>query len=251
MAGSHSSPPEPHFPARKRRLPAALVYHVLVRPALRRSFVRVAISAPEGPQPPDLPVLLYSNHVSWWDGYLAFLLTRERWNTETYLMMEERQLRRYRFFQWCGCFSVDREDPREALRSVAYAANVLHGHPGRSVWIFPQGEITPNDRRPLTTYSGTAHIALRAAPVRCVPVALRLEFFGEQRPEALVRIGPSHVVEGGTARSLQADMDRRLLQTVDELRADALSGATQHYRTVLPGRASINVIWDRVRSLFR
>jgi 1-acyl-sn-glycerol-3-phosphate acyltransferase len=205
------------------------------------------VAAPHGEDWHGLPTLYYSNHVSWWDGYLAFFLFHERWHTEGYLMMEEPQLRRYRFFQRCGCFSVDRQDAREAMRSVCYAASLLHGRPGRGLWIFPQGEIQPNDLRPLTTYSGAAHVARRAGSVRCVPVALRFEFFGEQRPEALIRLGPPHIVEEPDTTLLHADMDRRLLDEVEGLRADVLSGATARYRTALAGHASVNALWDRVR----
>lgn len=183
---------------------------------------------------------------------MAFMLSDEVWRSEAYLMMEEPQLARYSFFRYCGVFSVDRHDPREGMRSVAYAANLLAGQRGRIVWIFPQGEITPNDQRPLRTFTGTAHIAKRAAPVRCIPMALRFEFLGEQRPEALIRLGPGHVVAGSVnVKALHADMDARLEHAMDALRADVLNGTTASYRTILAGRPSVNVVWDRVRGVLR
>ena len=237
----------PRLPARKTPAIEAAIYRAMVRPAIRRSFNRVAISAPHGEDWGGLPTIFYCNHVSWWDGWMAFFLFDERWHSEGYLMMEEPQLRRYRFFQQCGCFSVDRHDPREGMRSVIYAADLLRGHPERSLWIFPQGVIEPNDRRPLRTFAGAAHVARRAGRVRCVPVALRFEFLGEQRPEALIRLGESHIVDGQDAKTLHAEMDRRLLREVEGLRQDVIAGATTGYRTALAGRASINVLWDRVR----
>ncbi len=239
----------PRLPARKNRLIEAAIYRLMVRPSLRRTFHRIAIAAPHGEDWHRLPTLFYANHVSWWDGWIAFFLFDERWRMEAYLMMEEPQLRRYRFFQRCGCFSVDRHDAREGMRSVGYAAKLVRDRPGRGLWIFPQGEINPNDRRPLRTYTGAAHIARRAGRVRCVPVALRFEFFGEQRPEALIRVGPAHVVEQGDTRALHAEMDRRLVEQVDQLHADVISGAMTAYTTALPGRTSINVWWDRVRGI--
>lgn len=239
---------QPRLTARKTPLIEALIYRTLVRPALRRAFQRVALWSAEPGFTPDLPALIYANHPSWWDGYIAFLLAREHWRCPGYLMMEEPQLARYGFFRYCGVFSVDRHDPREGLRSVAYAADLLRGHPGRALWIFPQGLITPNDRRPLVTYAGAAHIARRAAPVRCIPMALRFEFLDEQRPEALVRLGPAHVVSGEyDVKALQREMDRRLFCEVEQLHADTIDGTTAHYRTILQGRASVNVVWDRVR----
>lgn len=243
---------QPRIPARKTPAIEALIYRTLVRPALRGMFQRIALYAPEPPPAPDLPTIIYANHPSWWDGYMPFFLCDELWHSAGYIMMEQPQLARYSFFRYCGAFSVDRHDPREGLRSVVYAAQLLRAGPGRTLWIFPQGEITPNDRRPLRTFAGTAHIAIRAAPVRCIPMALRYEFGLEQRPEALIRLGPSLEVErGGGSKALHQELDRRLLVELDQLRADAISGATAEYRTVLRGRDSINVAWDRVRAAIR
>ena len=240
---------QPRLPARKNWLIEAGIYRLMVRPALRRAFHRVAIAAPDGEDWSHLPTIFYSNHVSWWDGWIAFFLFDERWRMEGYLMMEEPQLRRYRFFQRCGCFSVDRQDAREGMRSVSYAASLLRDRPGRALWIFPEGEIGPNDRRPLRTYAGAAHIARRAGRVRCVPVALRFEFLGEQRPEGFIRIGPAHIVDGGDTKALHTDMDRRLVEQVDRLHADVIAGMTGTYATTLRGRTSVNVWWDRVRGV--
>jgi 1-acyl-sn-glycerol-3-phosphate acyltransferase len=169
-------------------------------------------------------------------------------------MMEEAQLERYSFFQYCGVFGVDRANPRVGMRAVAYAAELLQKRSQRVVWIFPQGEITPNDHRPLSTYAGAAHIAKRVVAahgsVRCIPMAIRLEFMGEQRPEALLRLGPAHVVMGQVdAAKLHDDMDQRLEHEMDALHADVISGATTEYQTIFRGRPSVNVVWDQVRSL--
>jgi 1-acyl-sn-glycerol-3-phosphate acyltransferase len=240
---------QPRLTARKTPPVEALIYRALVRPALRSAFHRVALRSAEPAVQRDLPLVIYGNHPSWWDGYIAFLLAYETWRCQGYLMMEEPQLARYRFFRYCGVFSVDRHDPREGMRSVAYAAGLLKDRPGRAVWIFPQGEITPNDRRPLATFAGAAHIAKRAAPVRCIPMALRFEFLGEQRPEALVLLGPSHVVSGPVdVKALHREMDQRLLSAVEQLRDDTIGGTTTEYRTILQGRPSVNVVWDRVRA---
>ena len=238
----------PRLPAHKTPAIEALIYRTLVRPALRRTFHRIAIGGEE-PQPSPLSTVFYVNHPSWWDGYLAFFLSYERWRRDGYLMMEEPQLARYSFFRYCGVFSVDRHDPREAMRSVRYSADLLRQRPGRLVWIFPQGDITPNDQRPLQLFSGAAHIARRAAPVRCIPVAFRFEFLTEQRPEALVRLGAEHSVEGSIdVRRLHHEMEARLTAEADRLRNDVITGRTETYTTGLHGRESVNVRWDKIRS---
>lgn len=251
------------------RLPAApwlpgawAVYRLLVRPALRRAFGRLLLDDRacwrEGGHVLGgaAPVVCYATHTSWWDGYLAFELFRNVFPRRHFLMMEEAQLRRYGFFRWCGCFSVDRANPREAMRSVRYAARLLQSERRPLVWIFPQGAIEPADRRPLELYRGAAEIAIRAGGAWLVPVALRYEFGPEQRPDALLLCGEPHWA-GADAdpRALHAECGRRLSAAADELAGRWAAGDLAGFRPILRGRDSANRIFDQamlpLRSLRR
>ena len=119
------TPDLPPIPARHSRAGDALVYWGLVRSALWSHFDRVWIKLEGVPQ--QGPLIVYMNHPSWWDGYMAFVLNRVvlRSRFQGFAMMEEAQLRRYRFFSWSGAFSVHRQDARSAMRSVAYIARLL------------------------------------------------------------------------------------------------------------------------------
>jgi chlorobactene lauroyltransferase len=241
----------PTIPARRNRLGTALIYRALVRPAIWSHFDRVWLKV-EGPLPhlADGPLIIYPNHPSWWDGYMCFVLTRMalRDRFESYLMMEEPELRRYRFFSWAGCFSVDRHDPRSAARSVAYVSRLLAERRECALVIFPQGALAPNDRRPLAIYPGVAHVARRAGGATLWPVALRYEFRGEQRPEAFIRAGPAHHARADiSARSLTADVAQRLTAAADALRDEVTEGRLEDYRVLLRGRAGANRLWDAVR----
>jgi 1-acyl-sn-glycerol-3-phosphate acyltransferase len=244
-------PPElPAIPARRSRLGEALIYWALVRWAVWSHFDRVWLKV-EGPlpHPADGPLIIYSNHPSWWDGYMCFLLTRMalRGCFEGYLMMEEPELRRYCFFTWAGCFSVDRRDPRSAARSVAYIGRLLAQRRDRALVIFPQGTLVSNDRRPLAVYSGVAHIARRAGGATLWPVALRYEFRGEQRPEAFIRAGPAHHAPADVdARALTAEVGRRLTAAADALRDEVTEGQLDAYRVLLRGRGGVNRVFDAV-----
>jgi 1-acyl-sn-glycerol-3-phosphate acyltransferase len=245
-------PPDlPAIPARRNRPGEALIYWVLVRSAVWSHFNRVWLQV-EGPlpHPADGPLIMYPNHPSWWDGYMCFLLTRKVLGGcfEAYLMMEEPELRRYRFFSWAGCFSVDRADPRSAARSVAYISRLLAEGRTRALVIFPQGAIAPNDRRPLDVYSGAARIARGAGGATLWPIALRYEFGGEQRPEAFIRAGPMHHAPADAdTRALTAEVARRLTTAADALRDDVTNGRLDGYRVLLHGRAGVNRLWDAVR----
>ena len=142
------------------------------------------------------PIILFGNHSCWWDGLMEFFFSADVFHLDAYLMMEERQLRRYGFFRWIGAFSVDRQSPRDAVRSIHYAAS-LFDRPGRILWIYPQGVMKPNDARPLEFFSGTARLIELLRDPQVLPVAHRYEFLMEQRPEAFSLFGPPVDVSRG------------------------------------------------------
>jgi 1-acyl-sn-glycerol-3-phosphate acyltransferase len=245
----------PAIPARHSRLGEDLVYRTLVRPALRSMFDRVWLKV-EGtlPHPADGPVIAYLNHPSWWDGYLPILLHREvlRRRFQNYLMMDERQLRNYRFFTWLGAFSVRLKDHDSAARSVAYVAQRLAERRDRCFWIYPQGKLTPNDRRPIVIYPGMARVALQAGRALLWPIAMRYEFRGEQRPEAFIRAGPPHVVPATADEAeLTAEAQRRLTVAVDALRDDVLEERFDDYQVLLRGKPGVNRVFDAAMKYVR
>jgi chlorobactene lauroyltransferase len=244
---------QPSIPARHSRAGDTLIYWALVRSAIWSHFARVWLRV-EGPLPTPAtgPLIFYLNHPSWWDGYMAYVLSRmvlaNRF--QSFCMMDERELRRYRFFTWIGAFSVNRQDARSALGSVEYISQLLAARRDRALAIFPQGEITPNDRRPLTMFSGMAHVAQRSGEATLWPVALRYEFRGEQRPEAFIRAGPAHYVHAGCdRRALTATASVRLTAACDALRDEVISGQLEAYRVLLYGRPGPDKIFDAVRGL--
>lgn len=244
---------QPAIPAARNRLAKALIFRTLVLTACRGSFSRVWLKV-DGPlpHPSEGPLVVYMNHPGWWDGYMAFLLDtlvfRERF--ESYIMMEERQLRAYRFFALCGAFSVDRKRPGEAERSVRYISRLLRERRERILWILPQGRIAPNDRRPLRVYPGAARVALQSGEPLLWPVALRYEFRGEQLPEAFIRVGPAHrAAPGATEESLTEEIRERLTAAVDALRDEVNEERTESYQALLEGRAGINRMFDRFLAL--
>jgi 1-acyl-sn-glycerol-3-phosphate acyltransferase len=248
-----SEQPAPNIPARHSHAGEALIYWALVRSAIWSHFARVWLRV-EGPipTPAEGPLIFYMNHPSWWDGYLAIVLDRmvlaQRF--QSFCMMDEQELRRYRFFTWIGAFSVNRRDARSAMRSVAYSSRLLAERRGRALAIFPQGEITPNDRRPIQMFSGLAHVARRAGGAMLWPVALRYEFRGEQRPEAFIRAGPAHrVAADSDARTVTADAGARLTDACDALRDDVNDGQLDDYRVLLRGRPGPDKLFDAARGL--
>ncbi len=182
----------------------------------------------------NFPLIIYANHSSWWDGLVAFQISREI-KLDSFLIMEERQLRKLRFFRKLGAFSVIREKPREAVKSIAYAADILQKKPNRAVWIFPQGEILPNDIRPLGFYNGLSKITEKVGTCYAVSVAMRFEFLGEFKPDIFVKIDEPEISNNDGSffsKKMTAIFEKKLTETLNTLRTQILTKKTDGYKKI-------------------
>lgn len=180
------------------------------------------------------PQIIYVNHSSWWDGLIAFELWKLA-KSDGFIMMEEKHLKKLFLFRQLGAFSVVRENPRQAIESLNYAVKLLQETPNRSVWIFPQGEILPNDLRPLHFYRGLARIVEKAGECSVIPCAIRFEFLGNFKPEIFVKIGePERFTKDGdlASKNLTANFEVKLTAMLDNLKSDVVSDNTSNYKKI-------------------
>ena len=183
----------------------------------------------------DAPLLIYANHSSWWDGLVAFEISR-RAALDAYVMMEEKHLKKLFLFRRLGAFSVARENPRGAVESIRYAAEILTEKRERALWIFPQGEIAPQDARPIFFYNGLSRIIEKLPRARIVPVAMRFEFTGEYKPEIFVKIGIIETVEAGKSFDSKKATIRfagKMTELLDDLKTDAVTRNFDEYEKII------------------
>jgi 1-acyl-sn-glycerol-3-phosphate acyltransferase len=178
------------------------------------------------------PMIIYCNHSSWWDGLVTFEIS-QRAKLDFFVMMEEKQLKDLSLFRKLGAFSVVRENPREAVKSINYAADLLKEKQDRVIWIFPQGRILPNDTRPIEFYNGISRIAEKVQNSYCIPIAIRYEFFGEWKPEVVVKIGKAEINESKNSKELTKNLAAKLTDLLDELKQDILGDKLASYENLI------------------
>lgn len=206
------------------------IFAIYNRNLFKRRFQALRVEGIENLN--KFPLIIYCNHSSWWDGLVAFEISRNA-RLDSYVMMEEKQLRNLFLFRKLGAFSVVRENPRKAIKSINYAAKVLKEKEDRAIWIYPQGEIQPNDIRPIEFYNGIARIAERVENCHFVPIAFRYEFFGEWKPKVLVKIGKTESFEKTNPKVLTQNLAEKLTNLLDELKQDIINNQLENYENLI------------------
>lgn len=200
-----------------------------VRSAFRGVWVRGTLPSARG------GLIAYLNHSSFWDGFIVHQLGKlAGW--DTYAVMEEHNLARYRFHTRIGAFSVRRGDPRSAVETLRYAKTVLE-RPNACVNIFPQGELRQG---PLGPLSRGVEVLARSSQRPAVPIALRYAFFEHEHPDVLVEVGTPHAPAPMTTFAEQLEDVTQRLQA---------ARSTEGFTLRLAGRRSVQERWDTVRSL--
>jgi 1-acyl-sn-glycerol-3-phosphate acyltransferase len=149
------------------------------------------------------PLLLVSNHVSWWDGFILHDVHQKvRPKKALYIVMLERELAKRPFLKRLGGVGFDPEST-SSLRSLLRDLKELRSRtPEFSVLFFPQGRIWPSFRRPLGFRGGVRLVAESLAPVAVLPLGIHLESGNQAAPAAFVSMG--EVTEGPGTLSVDA-----------------------------------------------
>lgn len=214
----------------------------------RRTFATVRWHQGGAATQCDRPILVIANHTSWWDGFLSHQVSRKI-GRHFRILMEAEHLARYPALRWIGALPMERRSPQQAMRDLATATACLA--PDSLVWIYPQGRRSPAPAPMERLEQGAAWMLLRHdGPLRVLPVGFRYPFTSEQLPEVCIRVGTPWDVEPGHGLDRAMIMSRMALmltETIAQLDADVAVEDFSCYATLVAGRDSINLKFDRMR----
>ncbi len=184
----------------RRGSPAAWrLFETGFRPWLRRRIGAIHLAGlPDRPPPPDLPILVAANHMSWFDGFLVREVQRVlRPKGVHRTIMLERELSRSSTLRFLGGVGFDPGRPqtlRGALREISALREVEEG---LFVAFFPQGRIRPAWSEPLDFRPGLRLVARALAPCLVLPLAMHLEPGHSIAPQAWLLADEPVAVSGG------------------------------------------------------
>jgi 1-acyl-sn-glycerol-3-phosphate acyltransferase len=218
---------------------------------LRQAFHAVRLAQAGVPEvDPALPLVVYCNHPSWWDGALAPVLTARLFaQRRSYGPIDAEALQRYAFMRRLGLFGVQADTYAGAARFLRVGQQVL-GQPNTLLCMTPEGRFTDARLRPLVLRPGLAALIARLPRVTALPLALEYPFWDESRPEALARFGTPIVFGREHAvADIQPRLTLALTAAMDALAADACSRDAARFITLLEGRVGVGGVYDAWRRL--
>jgi 1-acyl-sn-glycerol-3-phosphate acyltransferase len=203
------------------------------------------------------PLVVYSNHPSWWDA-AVYVLAAHRLLPEfdSYAPIDAEMLGHYGIFGRIGAFGVDLQSAQGAAAFLTASAEILSAR-NRAIWVAAQGRFSDVRERPLAVKPGVARLPELAPDCIVLPLAIEYSFWCERGAEACIAFGPP--MRGrdllGQSRSARLQgLEWALTSLVDQLSADVRTRDPGRFRPVLEGLAGIGSVyggWRRLAATLR
>ncbi len=210
-----------------------------------RNFHAVRVSRSGVPEvPKDRPLIVYSNHPSWWDPALFFVLSAALFpGRASFGPMEEAALGKYALFRRLGVFGLE-PGTRGAVRFLRTSTRILADR-GNMLWITAEGVFSDVRQRPVKLRPGIAHLARNMPGVVILPLAVEYPFWNERKPETLTRFGRALTGDAGRdVAAWTALLEAELTACMETLADEAGRRDAALFLTVQHGSAGIGGVYD-------
>jgi 1-acyl-sn-glycerol-3-phosphate acyltransferase len=205
------------------------------------------------PKADGVPLVIYSNHASWWDPLVGLVLKAHCYpERNLFAPMDAAALQRYGLFRKLGFFPVEQKSPRGAAQFFRSARVVLQS-PQSLLAVTPQSRFADVRERPVQFAGGLGLLATRVERAVFVPLAVEYVFWEERLPEILVRFGgPVAVNHEISATQPAAEwtkyLESRMQENQDSLAAEVQRRNPASFEMILRGGAGLGGVYDWWRS---
>ncbi|HET8866246.1 MAG TPA: lysophospholipid acyltransferase family protein [Gracilimonas sp.] len=157
--------------------------------SLKRRFKQVWVKQKYQPDHGSKTVY-FLNHNSWWDGLIPLYLNENFFRQKARAIMEDKQMRQYSFFSKIGAFSINLEDPKASISSLRYAVESME-RDNASLFIYPEGKITPVSETEPEFKKGLAWLYTQTEEIDFVPIGIYMHTLRSSKAELYLSIGKS------------------------------------------------------------
>lgn len=246
-----------HDPQQLRSRQWVFFFDRIMKRQLRRSFHAVRLARPGMPAvDPELPLIIYSNHPSWWDAAMVPPLVSQLQPARRFFApIDALALKRYPFLERVGLYGIEQTSYAGTARFLRLGSELLKQR-DCMLCITPEGRFTDVRQRPVRFRPGLGALIRRVPRVTVLPLAVEYGFWTERTPEALARFGEPVVMgadsaslsgargDAGGSTDTESMLEARLTTVMDALALDAASADPQRFTTVFDGRAGVGGVYD-------
>lgn len=227
------------------------LFHLFNLRLLKKSFHTIKLTkASLHPDriPPGAMVVI--NHSSWWDPLILFYINEVWLKTDGIAMMNEKGLKRFPFFRKLGAFSINTENRREILNSLRYTIEQMDQ--GCNIFIFPQGEETHLEKRPLQFRSGTAYLNGKRPETPVISVTFYHHIRHHQLPEWFIHIGQPIDLSGTHDKKEKTKrLEEIMTEQLDGLKNQVIHDDPEQFLTLLKGRSGVSESLEAMKQTLR
>lgn len=226
-------------------------FRFVLQRQLRRSFRAVRVAKPGLPRvADDLPLIVYFNHPSWWDGALVPIVADRLFPARrVYGAIDDDALRRYGFMQRLGFFGVKRDSYAGAATFLRVGRRLL-SRVDTLFCVTPEGRFRDPRSKPLLQ-PGLARLIASVPRVTVLPMAIEYPFWNERLPEALIGFGDAQVMGTDVAASgdPHATLVTRLSDAMDRLADAAIDRDATRFVELFEGTVGVGGVYDLGRRM--
>jgi 1-acyl-sn-glycerol-3-phosphate acyltransferase len=185
---------------------------------IRSNFQRVIIKGELTDR--RLPLIIISNHISWWDGFWVMYLNLKKFHRRFYFMMLEQQLERYSFFKKTGGFPV-KPGSRSIIDTINHARELLTDK-NNLVLIFPQGGIQSHYRRDFIFERGIERIVKdKPGEIQIIFNANFIDYHSEAKPTLYIFIH-EYTLPDLSSDKMQNEYNRFYSSSLEEIISNSI-----------------------------
>ena len=194
-------------------------------------------------------LVVYANHIGWWDPIVAMLL-RKRYLPESvfYAPIDAQALEAYGIFRKLGFYGLNLNTYAGASDFLKTSREIL-SNPNSSIWITPEGCFTDCRDLDRPLMPGLAHLAATSQNTVFVPLAIEYPFWEEPKPMIATRFGTPIRFEHGTSKAQCAQRIFESLRATQKHLADCvIRRELQAFEFLIPPRAKRQGLYDTLRA---
>jgi 1-acyl-sn-glycerol-3-phosphate acyltransferase len=215
-----------------------------VRRYFRRHFGSVMVANATLLENAQRPLVVYTNHSSWWDLMLRVLLARTFMpQYRHYAPMGKEALEHYPILKKIGMFPIDTSSGVAIDSFLRTSEAILKD--GGVLWLTPQARFADTREFPLRFKPGLAMLATRVPGLTLLPLAVEYTHWDERLPEALSRVGEPIVFAAPPTNREQVtlQLETALGATMLELQRDSVSRDSSRFQTILRGARGVGSVY--------